>query len=171
MEKEKELFNIDFLMNINFIHEVKIFNEIQNNKRILIFDLRKKEEFKKCKLSFSLNIPFNEYSPSDFEKLDIDFLSQKAEDMDVKDMIKKFRRFYIVIIMSEEKIERKKIFNPKELHSDKEHMDIVQKSLLLYFALTKSKVRELGLYNLGFKKFEKHYSFMVSKNLNLPQAK
>jgi hypothetical protein len=162
-------FKSDFLWNINFIHEVKIYNELQNNKKILIFDLRKKEEKEFSSLNYTINIPYNEH-PDDFFKIfEEEKFMKKTEDPEVKDMLRKYRRFYIVIVMSEEKIARRKILKFPECDGDESL--IIRRSLLLYNALTKKRVRELGLFNLGFKKFAEHYGFLIRCKGQDPTAK
>ena len=151
---------INFLNNVNFIHEVKIYNEIQNHKKILIFDLRKREIFKNSNLIYSINIPYDEYDKQFFIKFEECKYSKLTKNLDLKEMIFRYKRYYIVIVMSEEKIARKKILNFVETF-DKEEKEIISKSLLLYKSLVEERVRELGLFNLGFKKFVDHYRFIV----------
>jgi rhodanese-related sulfurtransferase len=156
----------ELLAKINFIHEVKIYNEIQNHKKIIIFDLRQRDQYQKAHVQFSINIPFNEYDAQFY----INFSEKKYADLtdseDLKEMIKSYKRYYIVIIMSDEKIKRKNIisFNKQEEGVDKE---IIRKSLLLYQSLVTNKVRELGLYNIGFSKFASYYYFLVNRD-NVP---
>ncbi len=158
-------FTEDKLNEINFIHEVKIFNELQNHKRILIFDLRTSEQFTNTHLEYAINIPYNltnEDMFSSFEEAKyVSFTDSEVSKL----MIERFRRYYIVIIMSEIKIKRKVIM--KYFHLKEEpYKEIIRKSLLLYHSLYKRKVTEIGLYNLGFRKFAEHYSFVIMKYNN-----
>ncbi len=163
-------FKEDFLINVNYIHEVKIFNEIQNNKKILIFDLRTKEEFKESYLEFSINLPYDELSDDVLVKFDENKISEYATSKELKEMVKRYKRYYIVIIMSQIKIKRKTIIDFVNC-SNKEDKQKIIKSLLLYQSLINKKVREIGLYNLGFLKFVEHYYFMVYNHNNKPIAK
>lgn len=161
-------FDPSFLLNINFIHEVKIFNELQNNKKILIFDLRKKEEYILANLDFSINLPFDQHENHLFDNFNETKLAEMTNSKDLKEMIKKYKRFYIAIVMSEEKVARKKIIN---LEAEGEEKVQIEKSLMLYKALVKKRVRELGLFNLGFKKFVDHYYFLVRCEDKKPLAR
>lgn len=71
--------------------------------------------------------------------------------------------------MSENKVPRKSILSYQD--SNEEEKTVILKSLLLYKSLTDNKVRELGLYNLGFKKFADHYDFMIYRQLKRHLAK
>ncbi len=156
-------FTEEILNEINFIHEVKIFNELQNHKRILILDIRTSDEFKNTHLEYAINIPYNLNEETFIfdEKRFADYADNEESRM----MVERFRRYYIVIVMSEEKIKRKvimKYFNLKEdLIKEK-----IRKSINLYHSLYKRKVREIGLFNLGFRKFADHYAFIIMKNNN-----
>jgi hypothetical protein len=158
-------FEDKFMSSINFIHEVKIFNEFQNDKKILIFDFRSREEYENRHMDSSVNIPIEEYSQDFFSCLDEQKITLIADtctkDPEVKEMVKRYKRFFIVIIMSEDKINRKTI-QEFESVSDEKERDVINKSLLFYKALIKNRVRELGLYNMGFKNFSDNYHFMTS---------
>jgi hypothetical protein len=158
-------FTEDKLNELNFINEVKIFNELQNHKRILIFDLRSIDQFTHTHLEHAINIPFNSTDDDTFSKFEGAKYAMFADSEEAKLMIERFMRYYIVIVMSEIKIKRKVIM--KILHTKEDSgKEIIKKSLLLYNALQKRKVREIGLYNLGFRKFADHYSFIIMKNNN-----
>jgi hypothetical protein len=85
-------------------------------------------------------------------------------------MVLKYKRFFIVIIMSEIRIQRKTILNLSPSHS-KEEQATIDKSLLFYKSLTDNRVRELGLYNLGFNKFSETYYFMITRDKLQPLAR
>jgi hypothetical protein len=162
----KELFNDKFYKSLQYIHEVKIFNEIQNYKNILIFDFRRKEEFDKHRIENSINLPFDKYDYSFFETLDEAKIKQIAEvaslNEETRNMLKRHKRYYIALIISEEKIKRAMIESCEKFDSDDIERERIIKCLLFYNALVKNRVYELGLYNKGFKKFEQHYYYLVS---------
>jgi len=153
-------FEETFLKNVNFIHDVKIFNEIQNYKKILIFDFRKKEEFDECHLNLSINIPYNKFDYSFFESIQETELANLTDDLELKNNVLKYKRFYIAIIMSSNKITRHAILNQDSLIE--EENEIIIKCLLFYKALTKARIRELGLYNKGFERISKNYYFIIN---------
>jgi hypothetical protein len=155
--------NIYFSSSITFIHDTKVFNEIQNDKKILIFDLRKKDEYEINHLENSINIPYNEYELTFFSAVNEKLLSQLADNKEMKNNILRLRRFYIVILISQTKISKKTIIRRKS--NCWEESDIISKSLVFYSNLQKAKVREMGLYNHGFEKINKHY-FFLTKSLS-----
>jgi hypothetical protein len=164
----------DILTKINFIHEVKIYNEIQNHKKIIIFDLRSRETFAKSHIQFALNLPYKEYEPSFYINFDEEKLCLLTTREELKSMIRRFKRYYIVIIMSEHKIKRKHVLNYHKQCpvKDQEERDIIKKSVLLYQTLTSGhKVREIGLYNLGFERFTNHYYFIINRGIHAPISK
>jgi hypothetical protein len=155
--------NIYSSNNITFIHEVKVFNEIQNDKKVLIFDLRKKEDYEVSHLENSINIPYDEYEEIFFKSINEKLLSELTNCKEMRNNILRLRRFYIVILISQNKISRKKIIG--EISSNEEEADIIKKSSLFYSNLQKAKIRELGLYNHGFNKIINHY-FFLTKSLS-----
>jgi rhodanese-related sulfurtransferase len=156
-------FDENFLNSINFIHEVKVYNEIQNDRKVILFDLRKQEDFKKHNLDQSINIPFNEFEESFFETIDEKAISELTQDQELRNNILKYKRFYIVIIISQTKISRKNIFFQNS--QDDEELEIIQKSLIFYKAFIKNRVREIGLYNPGFTNICKIYPFLIRSEL------
>jgi hypothetical protein len=157
----------EILSKINFIHEVKIYNELQNHKKILIFDLRPKESYQNSHVHFALNIPHNEHDSLIYSNFNEDTYSELTDFEEIRAMIKSYKRYYIVIITSDNKIKRKTILNFFKQKEGTEK-DIIRKSLLLYQCLVeKNKIREIGLFNMGFNKFSDHYYFIVTRN-NLP---
>lgn len=170
-EEEKSVNKPDpkFLYSINFIHEVKIYNEIQNNKKILIFDLRKRQDFKEAYLDYSINLPYDEHDEEFYDSFSEKKIAEYAGSKELKEMVAKYKRFYIVIVMSEVKVARKKILKYEEING--EEKAIIVKSLTLYKSLVKNRVREMGLFNLGFKKFVDHYDFLVRTVDKPPIAK
>lgn len=170
MDNKNVEFTENFINSINFIHEVKIYNEIQNSGKILVFDLRSRADFDKSHLENSINIPLDEFDFEFFEKFDENKIANLVTDDTVKSMVLKYKRYFIVIIMSETRIQRKTILDAKSAVS-KEEQDTIKKSLQFYKSLTDNKVRELGLYNLGFKKFSEVYYFMITNNKDAPLAR
>jgi hypothetical protein len=158
------------LNRINFIHEVKIYNELQNHHKILIFDLRDRDLFTNSHICYALNIPQNEHSVDFYTNPEIESHSAFTTSDELKSILKSYKRYYIVIIMSEQKIKRKHILS---YHSRDEspEKDIIRKSLLLYEILVRNKVREIGLYNMGFSRFAAHYYFIITRGCIPPIAK
>jgi hypothetical protein len=152
-------FDQSFLKSIFFIHEVKIFNEIQNKKKIIIFDLRKRDEYNKCFLEGSINIPYNEYDYEFFETFNESTISGMTSNTNLKEKILRYKRYFIAIIMSEKKIKRKDIL---ELNSTDDEAERIKKCLLFYKSLIRNKVREIGLFNKGFERISKDYYFLVN---------
>jgi hypothetical protein len=151
------------LITTNFIHEVKIYNELQNHQKILIFDLREKEHFQQSSLKFSLSLPHPDYPADFFANFDEIKYSELSEKDELKSIIKSYKRYYIVIIMSELKIKRKKILSYHKLGDHFIDKEAIRKSLLLYQKLVLNKVREIGLYNMGFKSFADNYYFIITR--------
>ena len=161
-----------FMQNIrkfHFINETKIFNEIQNNKKILVFDLRSKSDYSKTSLPNSVNLPFDEKPIEFFENFISNISTDLSEDQSVKDMLCKFRRFYIAIVFSEEKFHRKEIINydAERLRSN----EALFKALCLYYSLSANKVREMGIHLKGFSSISNKYFFIVRNGLNGPLFK
>jgi rhodanese-related sulfurtransferase len=150
----------------NFINETKIFNEIQNNNKILVFDLRSKSDYEKMSLPDSVNLPFDEKPHEFFENFIGNISPELSDDTAVKDMLCKFRRFYIAIIFSEENFHRKEIIN-YEAGKLRSH-EALYKALCLYHSLSTNKVREMGIYLKGFNAIFDKYFFIVRNDLNEP---
>jgi hypothetical protein len=150
-------FDQSFLEKVHMIHDVKIFNELQNQKKIIIFDLRNRDEYNNCYLDESVNLPFDEYPEQFFDNFDEKIISEKVYQNDLKNKVLRFKRYYIAIILSENKISRKEI-----LSMESSHLEKINKSLLLYNCLINKKVREIGLYNKGFDRICQHYNFLIN---------
>lgn len=147
---------------LNYINEVKIFNEIQNS--IIVFDFRKKEEFE---LSFisnsSINFPFNE-TPLDFlSTYDINKWSTMTTSNELRDKILRIKRYYIVIIMSSQKIKQKTINSINKIKTIRKESELqAYTSILFYQTLLENKVREIGVLSVGFLKFIESYPFLLA---------
>lgn len=150
--------------NIHFINEVKVFNEIQNNKKIIILDLRSKSDFDKLSLPLALNLPYDELDYSFFQQFDENEVAKFTEDIELKNKVFKYKRYFIAIIMSQAKIKRSIIRQSPE-NWPEDLKEQILKSLLLYQSLVNLKIREMGLFNLGFEKFVSYYSFLFHNNL------
>ena len=166
MKEGKVCFNEIFFNSIKYIHEVKIFNEIQNNKKIIIFDFRNREEYLSNHLDLSLNIPFDEHELDYYETLfdkKLNITDQKYIDSEeVKLRLKNCRRYFIVIIMSEERIKRKAIENcERDQDINLLTKEKILKTLLFYKSLVIKGVRDIGIYNLGIKELTSQYKFMM----------
>jgi len=166
-----------FLKSLKLINEVKIFNEIQNYKKLIIIDFRKREDFNINHIENSINIPFNEYDFQFFETIDDQKMCYICNNFvrceNLKSMLKRYKRHYIVLIISQEKIKRKTIEaigTGKKLNSEEEKDQII-KSLLFYKALQKNRVYEMGMFNLGFKKITKYFDFLVCSESRRSLAK
>jgi len=154
---------------INFINETKIFNEIQNHKAVLIFDLRTRSDFLLRSLPNSLNLPFDENKDEFFENFINNIHHNLTDDQILKEMLRKFRRFYIAIIYSDEKYNREEIinFNYQKIKDD----NSLYKALCLYNSLVSNKVREIGVHLKGFSRIFSKYSFLVRNSFNQPLLK
>jgi hypothetical protein len=175
--KETVMNDTKLIKSLKLINEVKIFNEIQNYKKLIIFDFRKREDFQVNHIEHSIHIPFNEFDFQFFENVDDQKLCYLCNNFvkceELKTMLKRYKRHYIVLIMSQEKIKKKtieEVGTGKKFHSEEEKEQIL-KSLLFYKALQKNRVYEMGLFNLGFKKIMKHYDFLVCSETRIPLAK
>ena len=107
---------------------------IQNYKKLIIFDFRKREDFNINHIHNSINIPFNEFDFKFFETIDDQKLCYLCNNFvkcdELKCMLKRYKRYYIVLIMSQEKIKRKTIEaigTDKKLNSEEEKDQIIKK--------------------------------------------
>lgn len=162
-QNSTHLFEEKFLSSINYINESKIYNEFQNNKKIIIFDLRKKEDFEKYHLDCSINLPYDILDLGFFQSIDENKLSGYATSDEMKANLKKYKRFYIAIILSQTKVKRK-IINELNTMEENDEKDLIMKGLTLYKTLVKNRIRELGFFNIGFENFLAHYYFLVIVN-------
>lgn len=148
--------------NLKIISEGKLFNEIEAQKA-LIFDFRTRSEFRSSSLrDISVNLPHNEISLDFLKKNNI--LEGELEAYGskyIKDKIKKYKRFYIAIIMSEEKINLEYIDNYQIKNNVS---DEISKPLAFYQTLINNRVRELGLYIYGFNLFRSKFPYLVHIN-------
>jgi hypothetical protein len=171
----KVQFDSNFINTLKYIHEIKIFNEIQNQSKILIFDFRKRSEYEARHLDLSINIPYDESDTDFFETFcesKIKLLCENFTHSDcVRQRIKSYKRYFIALIMSEEKIKRKQIENVLSDEGEEEKREAIQKVMLFYKALIIKGVREIGLYNGGMKKVAENYEFMLWHGIEKPLAK
>ena len=140
---------------IHFLNEPKLFNEILNNSgEILVVDFRRKDLFDKASFSnYSISLPFDQedisdeycslYNPKSWE--------DHAESEDIKKVIKKMRRFFIVLVFSNESSSKDEIKNL--LNKLKDNTELIDKekacfkALLFYNMLINNKIRELGCFS------------------------
>ena len=151
-----ELFNQKFFKTLNYIDETKIFNELQNNKKILIFDFRSRIEYEQSHLENSLNIPIDEIDVERLNSFDENFLVMFSGENDKLHLIQKYKRLFIAIVLSQNKIKRKSFIQPngniEELY--------IGKILTFYQTLKNNKIRELGLFKKGFNVIQKSYNLL-----------
>ena len=91
-----ELFNQKFFKTLNYIDETKIFNELQNNKKILIFDFRSRIEYEQSHLENSLNIPIDEIDVERLNSFDENFLVMFSGENDKLHLIQKYNQMVIL---------------------------------------------------------------------------
>ncbi len=164
---------------IKYISDVKLYNEIQNDKKILILDLRSREEYAAGHIALSFNIPFDEYDYEFFQSWcnNSSVLENKTDDTCIKLRLKNFKRYFIGIIISNFKINplviEQIINNSGDNQNDESsnYNERITKALLLYQSLMSNSVRELGLYNLGLEVFYGNYSFLMSRLGETPRVK
>jgi hypothetical protein len=166
-------FEPSFLKNLKFINEVKIFNEIQNSKKIIIFDLRSKEEFISHHLELSVNITYNENNFDFFENISKGNLDSKFNNVceEISKRLKNYKRYFVAILMSEKKIKKTKIQNFDFNDLDDSDKEKIIKSLLFYKSLVSNGVRELGIFSYGMEKIMLHYDFLLNYKDKQPQVK
>lgn len=153
------------------ISENKIFNEVESQK-ILIFDFRSKEQFHRgCIRNFSINLPSETLGEKFFENpkiLENRILESFASTDFLSKCIPKLKRFFVIIIMSEEKLNREEVLkyagsNFNEMKGlDENIINTLIKPIKFYRNLVNNKVRELGLFYRGFSTFERKFPFIVS---------
>jgi hypothetical protein len=150
---------------IKFISDIKIYNELEGQK-IMIFDLRSRKEFQDGNIyNVSINLPHDEISLELFDNpklIDDKLLDEFAHNNVLKTSISKIKRFFVVIIMSEEKISKADILKSATFIDEKDvNCPSVLKTLCFYRNLINNKVREIGIYNKGFSLFKKTYPFFI----------
>jgi len=77
---------------------------------------------------------------------------------EIKSLLLKINRNFIALIMSKDKIPRKKILKP----NNSEEYSTIGKVLTFYKTLRDKKVIELGIFYRGFDFIEKYYSFLIN---------
>lgn len=161
--------NLHELPKVNFLNDVRLFNEILNNSgEILVFDFRKKKDFEEANFTgYSLNIPFDDehttfefcstYDPSAWDIL--------TDSDKLKKMLKRIRRYYVVIATTKDRIDRssilellKKLKNNIELNDQEE---AIFKGLIFYNMLIQNKIREIGFFTGHYEEFIKHYNSIL----------
>ncbi len=155
---------------INFLSEAKLFNEILNNSgEVLVIDFRKVEEFKEASFSnYSINLPFNSedvtcefcntYDPKAWET--------KVFDETTLKVLKRMRRFFIIVVFSNEPTTKDEIkemiFKLKENMTLDHKQTAIFKGLLFYNMLIKNKFREIGYFIDDYSKFLIDFDHIIS---------
>lgn len=164
----QEIFNQNFLKKVNFVNENKIFNELQNSRKILIFDFRSRIEFKESHCENSINIPHDEVEIENLLNMNENYLYTFTNgDPYLQTLLSKYKRLFIAIVCSQQKIPRKN-FLSKEQSKTNEDL-LIAKVLLLYRSLINNKIREIGIYIKGYTLFEESYSFLKMLDLKKPK--
>ncbi len=156
---------------IKMLSQFKIFNEVESQK-ILIFDFRTREEFQTgCLLDYSINLPYNEIPTELLENSRAieDKLLEPYADSGTCNRVQKYKRCFVVLIMSEEKIPKKAILEASQVmdNPDESLPQRITIPLKFYKNLVNNKVREIGLYNRGFRTLKSNFPFLCYQN-NLP---
>jgi hypothetical protein len=157
---------------MKMISEIKLFNELEAQK-IILFDFRPRKVFRESSLyDFSINIPFDEVQDDILDNpqiLDDRLLEQYAHSDYLKNCLHKCKRYFLVIIMSDEKINKVDIYKYiNQLEDGFQISDEIYKPLKLYQNLLHNKVREIGIYTRGFQLFKQHFPFLLHQGDSLP---
>ncbi len=156
---------------IKFLSEFKLYNDLESGK-LIIFDFRKKEQFNLgCLYDYSINLPFDEIGEEVLDNpkiIDEKLLAGYAHSEFLEHRAIKCKRFFIVIIISEEKIYKEAIFKSlSELDIIKDGNIVKPLKLYKNFMLN-NKVREIGLYNRGFDLIRCKFPFIIHSNNLIP---
>lgn len=160
---------------IHYLRETKLFNEmLNNNGEVLVFDFRTKEEYEENNLAFyTLNLPHNVevynkkfcqiYDPSSWEKL--------TTDKTLKAVIKRLKRFFILIVVSSSEISKAKLKKLEAQLQDSNVIDEIDespelKAVLFYKMLAKNKIRELGFFIGDYSAFLSEFKTILYHNPN-----
>ena len=164
--ESKYSFDKKTIKSLHFINEIKIFNEIQNSKEVLIFDFRTVLSFRNAYIPHSLNIPYNSFELDFFQNYNIEKLLELTENPLTCKMVEKYKRHYIIILISNEFIRKKHIYDiiANNICEDDSLYELIIKPLVFFETLIKNKVREIGVYNKGFQSFNTAYQFMVQES-------
>jgi len=155
----------------------KLFNAIQQYKKVLIIDFRNGEAFNKTHINGSINIPYNSITMDELTNYSANIFIDKhiANEQD-KELYGHRRRLMVFLIPScssiqnlYDSIENLKSVNFKEISeqllNDKNKLIQFQGfliSCLLFQALLKEKVREVYILSEGFRTFLKQFPFLCS---------
>lgn len=156
------------LYDVEVINENKFNNEIINNKGlIIVIDLRSNDDFLDYHYpTYSINIPYD----SDFSSLetlsninDLSFFLQFVDNKnkELKNVIKRMKRYYIVIVTSNDNITKKQLSNIYYKNNNSfilSNKDLsVIKGLMIYKTLIKLKIREMSFFCGAYKRFIEEY--------------
>lgn len=158
----QELYKEPFQKKLNFITETKIFNELQNNKKIVIFDFRPRKQYEESHCENSINIPIDEIEVDSLSSFNEKALMAFNNDEPNRAcVLSKYKRLFVAIICSDEKLKKSHFLSPNREDSTQEL--IIGKILVFYKTLITNKIRELGIYVKGFKLFSSNYNFVTLK--------
>jgi len=173
----KDLFSECLKSKLNFLNETKIFNELQNHKKIIIFDFRTRSQFAAYHLENSINLPVDEVSVEDLEKVDENtLLSYSHNKEEAKPLLSKYKRLFVVLIFPQKQIKKRNFVSPNQ--EDYEETLRIAKVITFYKTLVTNKIRELGIYIKGFGLLDNSFGFALShqqkfhitKNVTYPSA-
>ncbi len=164
----QEIFNQTFFKKVNFINENKIFNELQNNRKILVLDFRSRSEFNEGHCDNSINIPSDEVEIENLFNMNENFLCTFTNgDPYLQTLLSKHKRLFIAIVCSQQKIPKKKFLIENQCNTNEDLS--VAKVLLLYRSLINNKIREIGIYIKGYKQYEESYGFLKMHQTTKPK--
>lgn len=152
---------------MRFIYAFQVFNHmfnksgtnekvLEHGKYCLILDLRTEKEFEEKHISnISIGLPTDQLSLEFFNKVDLNQIALNLRTERNKEKLNTFKRFFIVIIFSNEPTEQETF---QKIDNNNESLLKLQ---LLYKWLVSNKCREIGICYEGFNKFEEKYPFLV----------
>lgn len=158
--------------NVKMVSEIKIYNEVEAQK-VIIIDFRSRKDFNSgCLFDFSINLPYDEVGddiledPGFFSK---GLLEKFAHSEFLEDRASRIKRYFVAIIMSQNKIRKHDIMSyVNGIDSAYEFSEELTKPIKLYNNLIQNKVREIGLYTRGFNLFRNKFPFLIHTNQKNP---
>jgi dual specificity MAP kinase phosphatase len=106
-----------------------------------------------------LNIPIDEVEVESLMSLDEKFMSLFKNDLEAPFLLKHFKRLFIGIVCSENKIKRKNFLFGNKSNLLEEIM--IGKILTFYQTLLNNKFREVGVFIKGYNLIERNYGFLM----------
>ena len=152
-------------LNINFINQTRLFNELINNiGEILVFDFRSKEDYTIHFNKYSINIPANKIGYDFCLKYDQQGWISGFSDSENRIAMSKVKRLYCLVVANNVTDKQSLVSIYQQLGKDgsiREEDDATVKGLLFYTMLFNSKIRELGFFVGSYKKFLEDYSYLT----------